>query len=401
MNGNFTPSEKIQLARIRLQEKYPFFSFLAMQMDVHEAPKITPTMCVDFKGNLYYNPEFIEKLDKHQLLFAICHEVLHLGLEHLTRKGDRGIKKWNVACDYAVNAICKEQGLNPPEMVLYDEKYENMSVEEIYRNLPDNFSNSSFCDGNCDECDKRFKRFDDINPYDDDYVICRKGFDDHKHGDPRASEEARQAEKKWQDKLVEAAEYARQQGKMPGGIEELIDDLYEEKIDWKSELRKYVRSFIQSDYTWMKPAKKSQAVGEYLPATKMEQIDVVVTFDTSLSINHDEMVQFKSEIFSMLRSYKNIKITVIMHDSEVQETYTLGRGGRHSIEQMKAVGRGGTDHIPVFEWISNNIRNPKCVICLTDGYTSMPNRWDESSVVWAINNEDNFEPNFGKVIRII
>lgn len=69
-----------------------------------------PTACVQFdqEGNFIwfrFNPEFWSKLDFRNKLFVICHEALHIVLNHGIRAKDAGINSQaaNVAMDIVVN----------------------------------------------------------------------------------------------------------------------------------------------------------------------------------------------------------------------------------------------------------------------------------------------------------
>src|SRR3990167_5535750 len=76
-------------ARVRLQQENPFFSWLVMGLTLREVKDGSVATCgVDFKGNLYYNPKWIEKLTQPQIKTLLSHEVMHIALLHLTRARD-------------------------------------------------------------------------------------------------------------------------------------------------------------------------------------------------------------------------------------------------------------------------------------------------------------------------
>lgn len=398
----FTPEEKIQYARIRMQKQYPFFSYLAMHLNIQEDKRLE-SMGVDFKGNLYYNPEFVDSLTSEEMITVMSHEVLHLGLEHLLRQGNRSHRKWNVATDYAVNNILVENNLEMPEMSLYDEKYSDMSAEEIYSKLPgdENGNGPGECDQNCEDCEHNVSDLGGSGTG----TVCTnpeqlRGFDEHIRGSS-STEEAVEKAREWKDRMNEAAEYARNQGTLPAGIEELVEGLYEEKVNWKTLLRQYIKRMVQFDYSWVRPAKKSESVGVYLPSVRKQHLDIAAAIDTSGSISQDEFKQFRSEIFAIARSYQNLNITVILHDADVQEVYTIGQKGRSNPEDIKLKGRGGTDHRPVFEYIDKERIDPAVLICLTDAYSSFPDSCNYP-VLWLIpeNSGGYGDIPFGRAIHI-
>jgi predicted metal-dependent peptidase len=85
--------------------------------------------------SLYFNPEFVERLSSAELIGTLAHEVMHPALQHHTRRGERDPKRWNMACDYAINPMLLDAGLSLPEEVLYEAHFRGMSAEEIYNRL--------------------------------------------------------------------------------------------------------------------------------------------------------------------------------------------------------------------------------------------------------------------------
>lgn len=120
--------ERIVLARTHLMFKHPFFGAIATRMQLKESIEI-PTMAVDGRF-MYFNTEFVAGKTDKEILFIVAHEVMHLVLNHLDRLDDRNFRRWNIATDYAVNLIVKQQNIGEmPKIALYDEKYNDMSAD--------------------------------------------------------------------------------------------------------------------------------------------------------------------------------------------------------------------------------------------------------------------------------
>jgi len=85
--------------------------------------------------SLFYNPEFVETLNAATLAGNLAHEVMHPALHHHVRRSGRDPKRWNVACDYAINPLLVDAGLSLPEGVLIDDRFRGMSAEQIYNLL--------------------------------------------------------------------------------------------------------------------------------------------------------------------------------------------------------------------------------------------------------------------------
>jgi predicted metal-dependent peptidase len=124
---------RIQKARTALLLDHPFFGTLLFRLGARARSAIA-TMATD-GVSLYFNPEFVEKLSSAELIGTLAHEVMHPALQHHTRRGGRNPKRWNIACDYAINPMLLDAGLTLPQDVLYEARFRGMSAEEIYNRL--------------------------------------------------------------------------------------------------------------------------------------------------------------------------------------------------------------------------------------------------------------------------
>lgn len=108
----------------KLMQRAPFFGFLLNNFVIQET-RNCPTMGVlpkQQKVFLYYNPDFLEKLNDVEAVAILEHECLHIAYEHRTRgrnkdqmidvdtKGKKLTQKnmyyfkiWNIACDMEIN----------------------------------------------------------------------------------------------------------------------------------------------------------------------------------------------------------------------------------------------------------------------------------------------------------
>ena len=131
---NETPTSlRIQKARTSLILDHPFFGSLLFRLKGRECRSI-PTMATD-GVSLFYNPDFVETLNAATLAGTLAHEVMHPALHHHVRRSDRDPKRWNVACDFAINPLLVDAGLSLPDGVLIDNRFRGMSAEQIYNLL--------------------------------------------------------------------------------------------------------------------------------------------------------------------------------------------------------------------------------------------------------------------------
>jgi Putative metallopeptidase domain len=122
---------RIQKARTALLLDHPFFGSLLFRLKGRECRSI-PTMATD-GVSLYYNPEFVDTLNSATLAGVLAHEVMHPALHHHVRRSGRDSGRWNEACDYAINPLLLDAGLSLPEGILIDNRFREMSAEQICR----------------------------------------------------------------------------------------------------------------------------------------------------------------------------------------------------------------------------------------------------------------------------
>ena len=129
-----TPTSlRIQKARTSLILDHPFFGSLLFRLKGRECRSVQ-TMATD-GVSLFYNPDFVETLTAATLAGTLAHEVMHPALHHHVRRSGRDPKRWNVACDFAINPLLVDAGLSLPDGVLIDNRFRGMSAEQIYNLL--------------------------------------------------------------------------------------------------------------------------------------------------------------------------------------------------------------------------------------------------------------------------
>ena len=405
-----TAKEKLKKNRILLVRKKLFFGYLALHLRLVERPEVG-TAAVDFKGNMYYCPEYIEKLSDVHTQFTVAHEVMHLALGHDFREGNRNaivmtpdgkpVKLWNIAGDLVINTILADAKFEIPQNVLAHSKEERDKVrgkttEQVY-----------------DELLKKMKQNKQVvqamaaklvdNHEFSNKMNSGKGKGKKSKGQGIGESELRKWQQKWKSKVAEAAIRAKQQGKLPAGLERVIDMvLGPSKLNWKQQLLKFIQEFIPYDYTYLKPSKHSLTTGYYMPSTRKEFLEVVVGVDTSASIDDKDLEEFLREVIAIAKSHDQIKMWVIPCDAEVQGVYPVQNGNIKQIMSIEMKGDGGTNFKPVFEHIDEHIRNCRILVYLTDGYGDFPEHQPRYHTIWVVNKEgrESKEFPFGTVLRL-
>ena len=359
--------EKLITARVGLLLRHPFFGNLATRMKMIDASDWCSTLATDGR-NFYYNNGFVHKLTPKEAEFGFAHEVLHNVFDHMGRRGDRHPELSNIAADYAANQILKDEriGMFPSFMQCYqDDKYRGMSYEEIYTIIyekADKIDISSLGELLDEHLDDGNDDGDDDGGGDGDKEGKGKGR-------PKLTAEEKKAIRDEMKEAIVAAAQSAGAGRVPAGIQRMISDYTEPKMDWRQILRMQIQSIFKSNYSFTRPNRKSQHCGAILPGMMNEEtIDVSVAIDMSGSISDAMAKDFISEVKGIMDEYKDFKLDLWCFDTQVYNYAKFTGDTADEIMEYECKGGGGTDFDVNFEFMKEEGIEPKKFIMFTDGY---------------------------------
>ncbi len=434
-------------ARTKLVLDQPFFGTLALYLQVEENAQITSTMATDGK-RLVYNPTWVEKVHKVEgfevIKGAVSHEVLHCALDHILRCGSRDQTYWNYATDYAINIILKDAKLELPKGVLINEKYRGLSADEIYAKLqkekPPKMSQHCGNGGQGQGQDQNRGQGGQDQQGQDGGQGSQKG---QRNGQGKGQQKAhtqggagglqkeagdngepmqgqpwgdhsiwRQAQEnttsaeierqaaEWKKRLVQAMEGAKMRDNVPAGMERLVREMLEPKVDWRRVLAYFLQP-SKVDYTWSPPDRRF-CNGEYgdiiMPDFGDEAVeDIWIVVDTSGSVGDKELAAFLAEVRGIMASYPQVKGFLAFCDAKLHGIYEVNSQDPWP-ERAKPKGGGGTDFRPVFEEIRKRAITPSALAYITDGYGRFPEVDPGFPVLWVITT--NVEAPWGQTVRL-
>ena len=383
--------EKIITARVSLLLKKPFFGNMAARLILKEVSDI-PTAATDGK-HLYYNKDFINKLNVKQTEFLLAHEVLHVAFEHMLRRGDKDPQGWNVACDYAINQILDDEriGEKPTGDLapLLDSSYRGMAAEEIY--------------GKLDDWQKQQQTLD--VHIDLDKGEAKVGDKKIKIGNALTQQEKDQLKDVIKNSLLQSAKAAEtstgdKAGNIPAGLKRLLADITAPKLDWRQLLRQNIKSQIKNNYTWSRPSRKMYSTNAVLPGLDVNnELNICIGIDTSGSISESMLRDFLSEINGIKDEFDAYKIRMWCFDTEVHADNTYETWDGKEIEEYTPQGYGGTDIAVNWKYMQENNIIPETLVVFTDGETW--DRWgdaDYCDTLWVIHSGDKIKPPFGQTV---
>lgn len=354
--------EKLVAARVKMLFKQPFFGNIACRLKLVDATDDgwCPTAAVDGR-NFYYNRDFVNKLDLEETVFLVGHEVGHCVYEHFLRRGDRDPKIWNMAGDYKINAMLVRENIGrliDKVTPLYDKKY---GTDEWYtENVYDDLIQQGVAP----------QQTIDVHLEIDGEGKDGAG-DDGKDGKGKRPTISKDDAKAISDELKNAIIQAAQSvgaGNVPGDVRRMIGALTEPKMDWRQMIRVSLESNLVSDFTFMRPNRKSQFSNVVLPGMKKDQqIDIAIALDVSGSISADDSRDFLSEVQGIMDQFESYKIRIWCFDTRVSGYDEFNNDDGRPISEFQMTGGGGTDFMPNWEFMKNNEIEPDQFIMFTDG----------------------------------
>ena len=390
--------EKLTTARVGLLLKAPFFGNMATRMRLIEADEWCPTAATNGR-NFYYNTEFVKKLSVKKLEFLFGHEILHCVLDHFGRLGSRNPKLANIAQDYAVNQILVDEriGEKITEVdICLDSKYRGWSWEEIYDELWDKAEKISMEDllkelG--DQLDEHIKEEEGAGSGD------KEGKEGKGKGMTMTKEEAQAIRDEIKNAMIQSAAAAGA-GKVPAGIQRLIKDLTEPKMNWRQLVQQEIQSIVRNDYSFQRFNRKSAHSGAILPGMREDTtIDVAISMDMSGSIGDDDAKAFLSEIKGIMDQYEDFKINLWCFDTEIYNHREISQDNSMDLLEYEPQGGGGTDFEANWEWMKEQGITPKKFIMFTDGWPC--GGWgdaDYCDTIFIVKGNATAEAPFGQTV---
>jgi predicted metal-dependent peptidase len=362
------------LARARqlLLMNYPFFGSLALQSEywIHDKLKTAAT-----NGRLLlFGEQFVLARSKEELAFVLAHELMHINFLHVKHMYKRNRYVWNLATDVLINHILIADGMTPPKgelapitqssfACLRNLNIDQLTSEQIYDILMKNAT--------------RIKV----------KVTWGEMQEDEFSGptievDP---DEVLTDEQEAAIRITQAATLARQQGRLPAGISRLIDAMLVDKRPWQRELAELMERLHTGweDENWAQPDRHFVGLGITLPSWYTESAGTLaIAVDSSGSIGPKELAAFWAHGRDIVESISPEKVYFIWCDAAIHQVDEYE--GTELPQEIKAVkGGGGTDFVPVFEWVKAHAPDAQAILYLTDGYGTYPEQ-EEIPSIWLM-----------------
>ena len=400
---------KLAAARTRLILDKPFLGALALRLPIKPAdPQWCPTTATDARA-FYYNPAYIAALTLDQTQFVLAHDALHCALSHFARRQHRVRRKWDLACDHAVNPLLIDDGLTPPPDALHNPRFKGLTAEEIYPLIEDEDDAETLDRHVYDEDNQRGGQTSGLSEKDLDrsnegtqpqpetdgegggnQPQPSEGTSQHRDGgapqpSPLSPDEQTDLAVQWHQRLAGAAQQALRHGKLGGELARLIDHLLQPQVPWRQLLARFMSATARDDFSYSRPSRRE---GDFIrPALRSHQLELVVAVDISGSIKDAEIQEFIAEI-DALKGQVRARVSLLACDAQLCPgspwVFEPWEEFRRPAEMQ---GGGGTDFRPVFAWAERQGLRPDLLVYFTDALGDFPEREPAFPVVWLIKGQ--------------
>lgn len=429
--------------RAHLLLRQPFVGAMIMRMDIIPVCDSRLKTAATDGSDIFLDCDFYLGLKPDERIFLLAHEVWHCVLLHFNRRFNRVHELWNIAADLEIQFILAREDMKNPYPLPCKPGWEGYNAEEIYERLPKRSPRGNaldkHLDKDSDDCtgDPRKQpgststmqgqnRGDDEAqaPKDAEGAAGEEGAEQGGAAGNAPAQAPQAGKGKGKGKGVSTAaaqepsdgaqgtvidpdyspyfapdiserirgrvvsvarQVERMCGKLPLGVEKILEDLLDPQLPWQELLAQFVTTCYGGKRRWLPPSRRHVHQGLYLPSMRDQKLKAVVAVDTSGSTQGD-LPQFFGELSSLLGSFGDYELTVIQCDAKIQKVEIFSSYEPFDPNRTWELrGFGGTDFRPVFKYIDKHQELAEApVIFFTDGCGPAPANAPPNPVLWLL-----------------
>ncbi len=378
-------------------------------------------------GVIHVNETYLLKPDYtyNNLVFILCHELLHILNKHGIRKSDRDWDKWNIACDHVIEIFLRKMSdLIKP----YNNQYN--IIPELYNQKSDCTAEYAYDwimnHSNSVKIQQTGEMAIDVLDDNGNYmftVITNLG------GVTSTLDTDENVKAALTDQIVAEAraifENIKSKGDSPSYLVTYLDKILKVEIPWETLVEKAIKTNVimkPDERTWRCLNKFYILHRINLPGCAFAEDNegtgtLIVGIDSSSSVSDKNLKKFSSVVENSMKYFKIIKLLV--HDTIIHQRkeFTKDNIGEfyHFVSKVGYQGRGGTSHRDLFKEIQTEFWEKdkdelSMVISLTDMVSDIESCYKQQE--WIRNNLPltfiithdgqilNLDPTFGSITQI-
>lgn len=379
--SSFKAEKALEKAKIQLMMRPNTIFYTTILFSLKQLWDATILTAAVNGTHLFINPGWFITLSEGARIGLLAHEAGHVGLDHITRVGNKDFGIFNKAGDYMINNQLIKEGYELPDGALVDKRFtDRMNTEMVYQILYDEAPKKP---------DGSLQSTGAPGGFGSDLIHPKNNIDSSKIQQDVA------------DIVLKAATHARERGERPGviagnsiiNLEEVINP----KLPWHAILQNFLQNFAKDDYSWQKPNRR-YLPDFYLPSAYSEAVcDVAIAVDASGSALK-AFAYYIHEIAFLKETIKPDKITLLVFDTQIRDIQEI-TDNTNLMKDVIFTGGGGTQIRPVLTWAKEN--KPDVMLIFTDGQFNKPakDRYPECPLIWIIDDDPNFKIPVGEIIH--
>lgn len=411
--------EILRLAQNELLVRYSFLSGVLTSMDYFSTDTATAPeklknreiICTDWE-KIYYSPKHLAKLFRknHNLpTLALLHIFLHAIFLHGFVDYAIDKRRWNLACDIAVESVISElvgsSDLSAaysrldsvmPELAAIKNVTNSLTAEKIYSYL----CKENLFEEELTSLEEKFA----LDCHDMWYKdVCSGSNADESSGQETNVfdiEKVKRCKENWKRRaeiaLVDLETFSKRIGEKSLSLSENLSEAVREKYNYEEFLKKFcvmneimrvnLDEFDYIYYSYGLSLYKNMPLIEPLEYKEDRVVrELVIAIDTSGSVQGAQVASFLRKTYNILLqigSYSSrFNIHIVQCDSQLQYDTVITNLDELNvyINNFTVHGFGGTDFRPVFEYVDllrkkKVFRNLKGLLYFTDGYGIFPQK---------------------------
>jgi len=321
--------------------------------------------------SLFINPDYFMTRSYEGVKADLYHEVLHCAMGHIgyAKKHNLDPTQHNIACDFWINLQLKDSGTEIDSTFLFEDKYRNWSIKQIYDDLP-------------------------AEPP-EDYVPDIKD-----NGDlPKEEQDAKEMEiKNLVSRAVVQAQMSNDYSSIPSELQRLVEELLDPKLPWNVILAEYMTAYDKTDYSFRRPNRRCVDEDIRTPSLYGESMgDISIYIDTSGSIDDKTFTSILSEVQGISDKLNPTRINVWQWGSTMPKPTVVDKDG-DLIEEVELKMLGGTE----IELPLRNIKKtqPEISLIFSDMYFDVPQCIPTTDIIWIAMGNPTSTVDFGELIHM-
>lgn len=399
-------TDELTKFKLILSKSHPFYSNLLTYINIYYSDYLeTAGIFISestLKPVIIINKDFFDKLIIENKIAILEHELWHLISGHITYRNYKELEEdktkqliWNIAYDIAINQFIKNLPNDDHPTYIKFGFPPNLSCEQYFELLIKKLPKIEIIILNDIGENTEEGAGEDSNN-----TIKINLLDTHKGWSSSLSDDNKEKLKeKLKEIFIKVKNNSCSIGKESQDFISHFDSIFESKVNWVNELRRFIAKNINSNriISLKKRNKRFKMEPYIIPGFKRnKKLDLIVTLDTSGSISDKQFAAFVSELINLKKL--NYEITVIECDTEIKNIYKFD-----DYTNVTFKGRGGTSFVKPFMWVQEKTPKPDAMIYFTDMQGVFPDIDLKFPTLWVSTTDKNpywDKINFGDIIYI-